>query len=147
MITKLRKTHRKIWFVIAIALPILFIAAYISIPEYQLQEERLTNNTIEETSITTKVSVNAELMQDELDNYTVKLSVYNYLPSAAANIYLTNIELNDYVKNSHLIGTVNGTGEYSFAIKPEILEPHHNFIVMYDPIKEKELYNPIRIEE
>ncbi len=145
MITKLRKRHRRVWLVIAVVLPLLFIAAYTSIPKYQLQES--PSNTINESLITLKFPMKAWLTKSETGAYHLGLYVNEYESSVAAQVYLTNIELNDYVKNGYLIGTVNGAGEYSFTVKPEILEPHHNFIVIYDPIKQKQIYNPIRVEE
>ena len=49
MVPSLRKTHRRIWILLAVVLPVLYIAAILVIPDEVTQEKLYQDETLEQT--------------------------------------------------------------------------------------------------
>ncbi len=143
MITKLRKRHRIIWLVMAVVLPLLFMAAYMSIPKYQLFEGKLSN-TVDDYLITMDRPV---IVGDNWLGGELEIDVLRYERSSSALVYLAHIDKDNYMGTAILVGKINNRGKYKFQIKISdfIFSAYKTYVVIYDPIKQREIYEPIQL--
>lgn len=144
MILPLQRRHRIIWTIIALLLPLLFVAALLSIPQpsenpasdysYELYPNQYNELQDEHFKITER-----KLETSDSILYQIVIEVKQPLREAATSIYITEMASTDVdnfdTSMRNAIGQVFSKGTYIF----ELFDPlqTNDGLVFYNPITQK----------
>ncbi len=132
MIYQLRNRHFRTWIILAVLLPLGFVAALLAIPKDKFGEiishQRPQNASVEKLSEDDLVSIS---ILKGADNPGVEITLKQALRVPGASIFLATDDSDD-INLAQMLGQIDSRNTYYFSTNGEVV--HGQYLLFYDPI-------------
>ena len=141
MILSLRKGHRWIWTLLALAIPFGFLLAWNALSETSVESSFDKLQPVrfnKEVSSDQHEGVAVHLLRDSnLPGRQIEVSVYQTLNYPALVAYFSTQPSTEPQKGALLLGPIENTGSYRFNIAPNQPSGATFYILLYDALQQE----------